>query len=283
MQGRAEYFRYFEDIYHNDYLYIYNIGYFDYRIRKYTEDKRNLYSSNATFHFVTGGKGTLVIEGKSYAVTEGDVFSMPAYRNYTFYPDEGDPWRYYWFNVVGNGVKELLSRMGINDKNPVIHTEKMPAIKQKLDELLDSEFNYGEFYYRALSTLYYLISYFVNEGDVAPMHADRKTIVSRAKEIIFTQYRNEGFSVCDIAKQVHISEPYLRKIFKRATGKTLSAFLINHRLSKAADLLHSADYSIRELCYLTGYSDDVYFVREFKKKYGVPPKKYRRLVLLKEL
>ena len=282
MQERAEFFRYFEDIYQNDYLYIYNVGYFNYRIRKYTENKKEFCGPNATFHFVTGGKGTLVIEGKSYAVKDGDVFSMPAYRSYTFYPDESDPWRYYWFNVVGNGVKELLLRMGIDDKHPVIHTEKMPEIKQKLDELLDSEFNYGEFYYRALSTLYYLISFFV-DASVAPMHADKETLVSRAKEIIMKQYQNESFSVSEIAGEVHVSEPYLRKVFKRATGKTMSAFLINHRLSKAADLLRGADYSIRELCYLTGYSDDVYFVREFKKKYGVPPKKYRRLVLLKKI
>ena len=208
---------------------------------------------------------------------------MPAYRTYSFYPDDDDPWRYYWFNVSGNGARELLGRMGIDEKHPVIHTDKMSEIKHKLDELLDSEFNYGEFYYRALSTLYFLISYFIDERAAPPIRSDSDTLVGKAKELILKNYRNENFSVSMIAKEVHVSEPYLRKVFKRSTGKTLSAFLINHRLSKAADLLRGADYSIRELCYQTGYSDDVYFVREFKKKFGVPPKKYRRLALLKKL
>ena len=283
MRGRTEWFHYFEDIYKNDYLYIYNIGYFDYRIRKATEGKEMKVTKNATFHFVTGGKGTFVYDGQAYSVHAGDVFSMPSGVPFAFYPDEEDPWQYYWFNVSGEGVAEILSRIGISKNHPVLSTEKMPQIQEKFDELLDSEFNYGEFYYRALSTLYYIISFFIEEGKIPSETTYSDTIVGQAKEMILRNYKNENFSVCDIHKAVHVSEPYLRKIFKHTTGKTLSAFLINCRLSKAADLLRAHDYSIREICDRVGYSDEVYFIREFKKHYGVPPKKYRRLLLSKEI
>ena len=283
MADRAEWFHYFEDIYKNNYLYIYNIGYFDYRIRKPVEGKAQKVTKNATFHFVTGGKGTLVYDGKEYAVKEGDAFSMPSGIPFAFYPDEEDPWRYYWFNVSGDGVQELLSRMGIDHAHPVIPTDKMPKIREKMDELLDSDFNYGEFYYRAISTLYFIISFFIEEGKTPAGISYSDTIVGQAKEIILRNYQNEAFSVSDIHTAIHISEPYLRKVFKRATGKTLSAFLINCRLSQAATLLRAHDYSIRELCDRTGYTDEVYFVREFKKHYGVPPKKYRRLSLAREI
>lgn len=283
MAGRAEWFHYFEDIYKNNYLYIYNIGYFDYRIRKATEGKELRTHRNATFHFVTGGRGTLVIGEKAYNVCSGDVFSMPNNAPFAFYPDEEDPWRYYWFNVSGDGVPELLSRIGIDSEHPVISTNKMKKVQEKMDELLDSEFNYGEFYYRALATLYHIISFFIKEENVPVVSSFSDTLVGRAKEIILRNYKNENFSVGEIHKEIHISEPYLRKIFKRATGKSLSAFLINCRLSKAADLLRVHDYSIRELCDRTGYSDEVYFIREFKKHFGVPPKKYRRLLLAKEI
>ena len=283
MNGRAEWFHYFEDIYKNDYLYIYNIGYFDYRIRRAVEGKEPRMHKNSTFHFVTGGKGTFVYNGKTYHLQAGDVFSMPAGVPFAFYPDEEDPWQYYWFNVAGVGASELLSRMGIHANQPVISTDKMPAIQKKMDELLDSDVNYGEFYYRALSTLYYIISFFVKEGEIPSGTYFTDTFVGRAKEMILQNYKNEKFSVSEIHTTLHISEPYLRKIFKRATGMTLSGFLIRTRLSKAAMLLRSHDYSIRELCDRVGYTDEVYFVREFKKFFGFPPKKYRRLLLAKEI
>ena len=283
MKGRAEWFHYFEDIFKNEYLYIYNIGYFDYRVRLAVEGRELRRHKNTTFHFVTGGKGTFVYNGTSYPVRAGDVFSMPAGVPFAFYPDEEDPWQYYWFNVSGTGAAELVSRIGIRPDRPVISTDKMPAIQEKMDELLDSEFNYGEFYYRALSTLYYIISFFVKEGEIPSGTYFTDTFVGRAKQMILENYKNESFSVSEIHTALHISEPYLRKIFKRSTGMTLSGFLIHTRLSRSADLLRAHDYSIRELCDRTGYSDEVYFVREFKKHFGVPPKKYRKLLLAKEI
>lgn len=281
--SRQEWFKYFEDIYANSHLYIYNIGYFDYRIRKSAEGKTENIFSNRTLHFVVGGKGTLVLGGKAHSVKAGDVFSMPSNEPFAFYPDEQDPWRYYWFNLAGNGVADLCRQMGIDKEHPIIQCDRMDEICLRFDELLDSEFNYGEFYYRALATLYNIVSYFVKEADAPAERLHSSTIVGQAKEIILRNYSQESFSVSQIHKMVHVSEPYLRRVFKRETGKTLSAFLINCRLSKAASYLCAGDYTVSELCYLTGYKDNVYFVREFKKKHGVPPQKYRRLFLMKKL
>lgn len=276
---REEWFEYFEDIYRNDYLYIFNIGYFDYRKRRSTEGKNEQITQNSTFHFITGGKGYFVYNGKTHHLKEGDVFCFPSKEPFAFYPDDDDPWRYYWFNVMGDGAKELRERIGINKAHPWLHTEKMDDIKKKLDELLDGNFNYGEFYYRALSTFYHIISLLVKNEETT----SKLNIVSQAKKLILSNYNNDDFNIASVHKSIHVSEPYLRKLFKRETGETLSAFLINCRLSRAGMLLRYQDYSIRELCYLVGYKDDVYFIREFKKKFGVTPKKYRQLAIKKEI
>lgn len=281
MANRKEWFAYFEDIFKNEYLYIYNIGYYDYRIRRSAEGKEAKIFPHATLHFVTQGKGHLILDGKHYTPRAGDVFSLPEGKSVAFYPDEEDPWCYYWFNLVGDGIGELRRRVGLSESCPVISTEHMPKIQKQMDDLLDSEFNYGGFYFRALSTLYAIVSLFVRETDRPA--AAVPSLVGQAKEIILSSYRREDFSVSEIHTKLHVSEPYLRRVFKKETGRTLQEFLINRRLSKAADLLRANDYSIRELCYLVGYTDDVYFVRQFKKKYGVPPKRYRRFAVAKEI
>ena len=280
MQDREEWFEYFEDTYKTDYLYIYNIGYYDYRRRKHSPKTERI-SKRTSIHFVVGGKGYFVRDGKTYALGAGDVFSVPAYENIAFYPDEEDPWRYYWYSFIGTGARELVESIGIHKQTPYFYYDKMDLVETHLDALLDSDFNHGEFYFRALSTLFYLISLFIKEKESAESVAT--SLVGAAKKMILENFNNENFSVSMIHEELYVSDTYLRKIFKRETGMTLHAFLINRRLSKAADMLHNGEYAISELCYAVGYSDSVHFIRAFKKKYGVPPKQFRKLALARRV
>ena len=280
MQNREEWFEYFEDTYQNEYIYIHNIGYYDYRVRK-PSPKEDRVSMHTTVHFVTGGKGYFIRGGKTYHLTEGDIFSVPAHENVSFYPDTEDPWRYYWFKLSGTGAKNVIESIGITEQCPYLHYDKIGIIKARLDELIDSDFNHGEFYFRALSTLFYLISLLVKERKEDTTAT--ASIVGAAKKIILEGYNNENFSVSRIHEELYVSDTYLRKLFKRETGMTLHAFLIKRRLSKAADLLRNNDYTVRELCYAVGYSDEVHFIRAFKRRYGVPPKQFRKLVLDKRV
>ncbi len=280
MQNRSEWFEYFEDTYQNDYLYIYNIGYYDYRWRKHSPHNPRVFN-RTSIHIITGGKGYFIRDGKSYELSVGDVFSVPAYEEIAFYPDENDPWRYYWFSFLGTGARDLTESVGITKQNPYIHYENIAVVENCLNDLLDSEFNHGEFYFRALSTLFHLISLFVKEKESGSAVAT--TLVGSAKKIILDNFNNENFSVSTIHEELYVSDTYLRKIFKRETGMTMQAFLMNRRLSKAADMLRNNDYAICDLCYAVGYSDEVHFIRAFKKKYGVPPKQFRKLAVAKRV
>ena len=56
---------------------------------------------------------------------------------------------------------------------------------------------------------------------------------------------------------------------------TVVKFLSEVRLKKAAELLSEKDYRIKELCAETGFNDELYFMKIFKKKYGMTVKEYR--------
>lgn len=280
MKERTEWFEYFEDTYKNDYLYIYNIGYYDYRYRKHSPHETRVFN-RTSIHIVTGGRGYFIRDGKTYELSTGDVFSVPAYEEIAFFPDEKDPWRYYWYSFLGTGARDLVESIGIVKQKPYIHYENITIVENHLNDLLSSEFNHGEFYFRALSTLFHLISLFVKEQESENTVAT--TLVGSAKKIILDNFNNENFSVSTIHEQLYVSDTYLRKVFKRETGMTMQAFLVKRRLSKAADLLRNNDYSVGDLCYIVGYRDEIHFIREFKKRYGVPPKQFRKLALSKKV
>ncbi len=65
------------------------------------------------------------------------------------------------------------------------------------------------------------------------------------------------------------------KVFKQAAGMTLVAYLNHVRLSKAARMLIETDRSIAEIASASGFSDQSYFDKRFKRALGRTPKEFR--------
>ena len=82
-------------------------------------------------------------------------------------------------------------------------------------------------------------------------------------------------SVEDIVSETYYSHATVSNIFREYLGVTLSEYLINLRLEHAAELLTNTSKSTLEICSAVGYDSLSYFIKQFKKKFGVTPHKYR--------
>lgn len=85
----------------------------------------------------------------------------------------------------------------------------------------------------------------------------------------------KDLTLVDIAKKYFYSSQYLSKIFKEETGKNLVDFISEQRLNKAKDLITITDETIEQISKRTGFNSTTYFIRQFKKRYGVTPGNYR--------
>jgi DNA-binding response OmpR family regulator len=79
-----------------------------------------------------------------------------------------------------------------------------------------------------------------------------------------------------ISTELGMSHSVVYKKIKALTGQTLVEFVREYRLSQAADLLTSFQFSVADACYRVGFSDKKYFGQVFKKKYGVSPSEYAK-------
>ena len=79
-----------------------------------------------------------------------------------------------------------------------------------------------------------------------------------------------------LAEESGVSESSLSRQFKKETGHTFGQYLAKKRCEKAATLLKGTSLQIQEISGHVGYPDNNYFVKVFKRLYGVTPSEYRK-------
>ena len=81
--------------------------------------------------------------------------------------------------------------------------------------------------------------------------------------------------MAEAAALVHMSKPRLMKAFKNVAGMTLVTYLNHVRLTNAARCLKETALSIAEIASESGFADQSYFDKQFKRAFGCSPKQYR--------
>lgn len=79
----------------------------------------------------------------------------------------------------------------------------------------------------------------------------------------------------DVAKHVHLNSAYFSTLFKQSTGSSFKEYLNMIRIEESKRLLASTNYSVIDIAAATGFEDQSYFSKVFKKYTGFTPKQYR--------
>ncbi len=85
----------------------------------------------------------------------------------------------------------------------------------------------------------------------------------------------QDISLHELSDRNHVSEEHLSRLFKKELGVPLTTYIRDLRTKKAAELLKTSKLSIAEIAMYVGYPDSNYFVKVFKKRYGMTPSTYR--------
>lgn len=101
------------------------------------------------------------------------------------------------------------------------------------------------------------------------------SIVDKANRIIDERFNSE-LTLDDISKELCISPQYFSRLYKDEMGVNFIEQLTKRRIENAKRLIEEGEYSIKEICYMSGYSDPNYFSRLFKKHEGISPSMYHK-------
>lgn len=79
-----------------------------------------------------------------------------------------------------------------------------------------------------------------------------------------------------LAREVGLTQRQLANAFRQTTGKTMTEWILEKKMVKAAEMLIDGDLAVKEIAWRLGYSHISTFTAAFSSQYGIPPAGYRR-------
>ena len=99
--------------------------------------------------------------------------------------------------------------------------------------------------------------------------------VSQFLKSLFNPKRMPG-TIASYAAEIGISENYLSRLVKKATGRSVGAWIDIVRIQRAKRLLSVTEDSVIDIAASVGIEDQSYFSRLFKKETGMTPSAFRK-------
>lgn len=99
-------------------------------------------------------------------------------------------------------------------------------------------------------------------------------ILGEILDIVQNQYQNPKLTVEGIAGMLYLHPSYIRRIFVKSMGRTLSEYIVSVRMREASRLMLEEGCSVSETGIKVGYVDPGYFSKCFKRYYNVSPSAY---------
>ena len=95
-------------------------------------------------------------------------------------------------------------------------------------------------------------------------------------QLIKINLDNPNFSVEELAEKMCLSSSQLHRKLQALIDQAPGQVLRNMRLQKAAGLIKLKAWSIADICDQTGFNDQAYFSRAFKKQFGCSPTAFKK-------
>lgn len=255
--------------------------------------KRYLHYHNRFEIFLNLTDGTLFyLDDKVYSLKKNDLVllnnldihrtSSKSNMEYERYVILFKPEFVSQFSIPGVDLLEYFTDPGLNFNRCIHLSEEQTAIL--LDLIKKARYYlknkvYGAEIYKRITLVEILLainSFYRSAEDYIPHDHNKDVHLQKIRPVLtyIKEYLSSDLSLEQLAEYVHLDKFYLSRLFKSATGSTISGYITNMRILKAMELL-TKDYSVSKVSAMVGFNSYTHFISTFKKHTGITPKQYK--------
>ncbi len=226
----------------------------------HSEKGRNFQMEKRLFFglsFCLSGQITYTMNGKTFISDKNVAVLLPEGGTYSLYGDKEGLFPVINFKCENFDCDEIVV-FSLNDPE---------ACMDDFDNLAGM-FARNESPLKKYSVFYELLS------KVSSSRQQKHTLLEAVFQYIEKNISDPELSNEKLAKQIGISEVYLRKLFVTHCKTTPKQYVLDIRIKKSKQLLVDTSSSVAEIAEECGFSSVYHFCRSFKQRTGKTPTQY---------
>ena len=206
------------------------------------------------------GQITYTMNGENYISDQNKAVLLPKGGTYSLQGDKEGLFPVVNFKCENFNCNEIV----------VVPLENSQACIKDFETLKDL-FLHDKNHLKIYSAFYELLDK-VSSANLRKQHPLASVI-----EYIAENIQSPELSNTRLARQIGISEVYLRKLFLACYNITPKQYILDIRIKKAKHMLINTPYTVTAISEECGFSSVYHFCRVFKEKTGFTPTEYANL------
>jgi AraC-like DNA-binding protein len=240
------------------------------------DNERHRFARYDIFQYTLSGEGIFerAIGGRRVRerVGPGRMFIASWDGDFEYYFGGGRAWEFMWITLSGSFADEAAR--SLREAGPVIEVPADSPPVSILGGLLDRLAGSSGLDGYALSGLGYEFLAQMLKVRASAGASPRDRFLAEARDFVMRNLRTA--CVASLAGSFGYGEKYFNEYFKARASTTPNRFIVEQRIRYAASLLVNTRKKVAEVARESGFAEENYFSKVFKRHRGSPPAEYRR-------
>ena len=265
--------------------------YSDYKLPKVSLHSHDYYE----FYFFLEGDISIQLDKEIFPILPGDLLLVPPgiphrpsihnqdipYRRFVFWISQE------YCNVLMHQSQDYVYLMQYvqTTKKYVFHNDRVSfnAIQSKIlrliEEMQSDRFGRSAQISLCVNDLILCLNRTIYTRNVPRKKNEELDLYQQITEYI-EEHLDENLSLDSLAEEFYVSKYHIAHVFKDRLGMSIHQYITKKRLALCKEAI-LGKASITEIYQTYGFGDYSSFYRAFKKEYGISPKDYRDMQLVK--
>lgn len=221
--------------------------------------------------YVRGGALDLTLPNGRWRAEAGQFAMVDCYGHHAYGVEESTDvlWMHFDGVVARSYYEFITSKLGnaFSLRTPR-HAE---ICLEKINAMMHEGKGFSEAYMNKCITD--VLTEFATEKEPGAVARQSQAVEDAIAHI--STHLNDPLTVHDLANRAFLSEYHFIRIFKKSTGVTPHAYIMDARIHAAKYMLANSALPLKRICEQCGFSSTSVFCAAFKRKVGMSPLEYR--------